>query len=49
MTKPASTVFHPGFDDTQLMAQDYCGCFTHNDQTTVQWQHNCHFYKKLEQ
>jgi hypothetical protein len=44
MAKPVSTVFHPGYDATKLMAQDYCGFSTHVDQTT-EWQHNCHFCK----
>ena len=34
MAKPVSTVFHPGFDATELIAQDYCGFSIHVDQTT---------------
>lgn len=34
IAKPVSTVFHPGFDPTELMAQDYYGFSTHVEQTT---------------
>jgi hypothetical protein len=49
MAKPVSTVFHPHFEGSELMAQDYCGSFINIDETTIQYQHNWHVCKMLKQ